>query len=72
MATTYTRTLPNLNLNTRRIVYERLSTLMLHLENLGTDILSISIDVPTRVLTVTLTNPIADLGQRQHLGLEDE
>lgn len=69
MPSTYTRTLPNLTQATRSQVYERLSSLLSHLEHLNTDLLSVSIDVPTRVVTAVLTNPI-DLDQRNHFGLD--
>lgn len=66
--TTYTRVLPNLTRATREVVYEKLAAVLSHLPNLDVDLLSISLDVPTRTLTVTLTNPVpAD--QLEHLGL---
>lgn len=67
--TTYQRTLPNLTRATRLAVYERLSSLFSHLPAFdNVDLLSISIDTTTRVVTVTLTNPLPD-EQLDHLGL---
>lgn len=70
MAITYTRTLPNLTLATRAAAYAKLSLLLSHISGLGTDLLSLSIDTTTRVVTVILTNPIDDPDQREHCGLE--
>ena len=69
MAETYTRTLPNLTRATRAVAYERLSRLLSHIDSLGTDLLSISVDTVTRVVTVVVTNPI-DADQRDHFGLD--
>lgn len=65
---TYQRVLPNLTQNTRNAAYEKLSLLCNHLPNLGADLISISIDVPTRTITVVLTDPLPD-DQLDHLGL---
>jgi hypothetical protein len=67
--TIYTRTLPNLTRATRLAAYERLSSLFSHLPSFdGVDLLSLSIDPETLVVTVTLTNPLPD-EQLEHLGL---
>ena len=66
--TTYTRVLPNLTVATRLAAYEKLSLLLSHLMPLGVDLLSLSIDVPTRTLTVILTDPLPN-DQLDHLGL---
>ena len=66
---TYTRTLPNLNAATRAAAYEKLALLCTHIRVLNSDILSISIDTATRVVTVVLTNPI-DADQRDHFGVD--
>lgn len=65
---TYQRVLPNLTQATRNAAYEKLSLLCNHLPNLGVDLVSISIDVPTRTITVVLTDPLRD-DQLDHLGL---
>lgn len=65
----YTRTLPNLNAATRAAAYAKLAVLCSHLTSLGTDLLSISIDVPTRVVSVEVTNPL-DADERDHFGLD--
>lgn len=70
MATTYVRQLPNLNLATRQVAYEKLSLLCSHALNLGTDLLSVVVDTVALTVTVTLTNPVDDPEQRKHLGLE--
>lgn len=69
MAVTYTRTLPNLNQATRTAAYNKLSLLCSHISILGTDLLSVSIDTTTRIVSVTVTNPI-DPEQRDHFGLD--
>lgn len=67
--TTYTRVLPNLNLATRREAYERLINLIPHLHSWGISLLEFKVDVPTRTVTITLTDPIpAD--NIAHLNLE--
>lgn len=68
MATTYNRVLPNLTAATRAAAYEKLSMLLGHLGPLGVDLISVSIDVPTRTVTVVLTAPLPD-EQLEHLGL---
>lgn len=69
MAITYTRTLPNLTQATRAAAYQKLSLLCSHIDTLGTDLLSVSIDTVTRVVSVTVTNPI-DVDERDHFGLD--
>jgi len=56
--TVYTRTLPNLLPATRRATYRRLILLLDHIEGFGIDLIGFSIDIPTRVVTITLTDPI--------------
>jgi len=56
--TVYTRTLPNLLPATRRATYRRLISLLDHIEGFGIDLIGFSIDIPTRVVTITLTDPI--------------
>ena len=70
--TTYTRVLPNLTQSTRRAVYEKLTVLFSHLSAYGIDLLALTIDVPTRTLTVTLTDPIPSLAEQRHVGVADE
>lgn len=70
--TTYTRVLPNLTQATRRAVYEKLAVLFGHLPAYGIDLVSIAVDVPTRTLTVVLTDPIPSAAERKHTGVEDE
>lgn len=70
--TTYTRVLPNLTQATRHKVYEKLAVLFGHLPSYGVDLLSLTIDVPTKTLSVTLTDPVPSLEERQHVGLENE
>jgi hypothetical protein len=70
--TTYTRVLPNLTQATRRAVYEKLQILLSHLPVYGIDLVSITVDVPTRTLAVTLTDPIPSAAERKHTGVEDE
>lgn len=66
---TYTRTLPNLNAATRHAAYQKLALLCTHIENLNTDLLSVSINTSTRVISVELTNPLS-AEQRDHFGLD--
>jgi len=56
--TVYTRTLPNLLPATRRAVYRRLVLLLDHIEGFGIDLIGFTVDIPTRVVTVTLTDPV--------------
>ncbi len=70
MAVTYVRQLPNLNAATRAKAYELLARLCTHIDALGTDLLSIVVDPAALTVTVTLTQPIGDRDQREHLGLE--
>lgn len=70
--TTYTRVLPNLTQATRQAVYAKLQVLFRHLPAYGIDLVSITVDVPTRTLSVTLTDPIPSLAERQHVGVADE
>lgn len=66
---TYTRTLPNLNAATRHAAYQKLALLCSHIESLNTDLLSVSVNTTTRVVSVELTNPIS-ADQRDHFGLD--
>jgi hypothetical protein len=69
-ATTYTRILPDLTKATRMRVYERLIDLLKHLPSYGIDLLSVGLDVPTKTLTITLSDPVARQIDREHIGLE--
>jgi hypothetical protein len=69
MSFTYTRTLPNLTLATRAAAYAKLALLCSHVVNLGTDLLGISIDTTTRVVSATVTNAL-DADERDHFGLD--
>lgn len=66
--TIYTRVLPNLTRATRAKVYEGLSTLLSHLDPMNLDLLSVSIDVPTRTITLVLTDPLTD-DELDHFGM---
>ncbi len=70
--TIYTRVLPNFTQATRRAVYEKMAMLFSHLPSYGIDLVSITVDVPTRTLTVVLTDPIPSLDERRHVGVADE
>ncbi len=65
---TYTRTLPNLTRATRAKAYEGLSMLLSHLDALNVDLLSVSIDTTTRVVTV-VTNADIPTEQLIHFGV---
>jgi hypothetical protein len=68
MATTYIGTLPDTKKETKVDSYERLRTLILHLEPLGLDLLDYSMDQVTGAVKVTLSDPLpAD--QLDHLSL---
>lgn len=70
--TTYTRVLPDLTRATRKMAYEKLSLLLSHLPAYDIDLLSITVDGPTKTLTVTLTDPIPSADERKHVGVENE
>lgn len=67
--TVYSRTLPNLNRAIVGEVYRRLVLLIDHLESFNIFLLGFSLDPATRVVTITLSDPIpAD--NIAHLNLE--
>jgi hypothetical protein len=70
MAITYTRTLPNLTQTTRRAAYGKLSNMVGHMAEgaLGSDLISISIDTVTRIITVVVTNQL-DSDNLEYWGL---
>jgi hypothetical protein len=67
--TTYTKVLPNLTQETRTKVYEGLSCLLLHLPHMGLDLISISVDVPTKTVTLILSNPVT-VRELEHFGMD--
>ena len=64
----YTKTLPDLSKETRAKAYEGLEILLSHLDAMNNDLLSVSIDTLTRIVTVSTTNALND-DELDHFGL---
>jgi len=64
----YTKTLPNLTKASRAAAYQKLSTLLSHLDPMDNDLISVSIDVPTRVVTVVVANAFTN-DELDHFGM---